>query len=109
MFFFFFFKETQATEIYTLSLHDALPISLRTAGTKLQRGADCGSKSGDGLRQGNMQAGEARLHRSEHPEYELQSLENVVCRVLLEKETIQLFHNVTAMQICYEVYTINDE
>src|SRR5688572_31769021 len=38
IFFFFFFNDTATTEIYTLSLHDALPIShLRTAGTLQDR------------------------------------------------------------------------
>ena len=36
IFFFFFFKDTATTEIYTLSLHDALPISIETF-TRLQR------------------------------------------------------------------------
>src|SRR5256885_6059980 len=35
IFFFFFFNDTATTEIYTLSLHDALPISLRHVGAQL--------------------------------------------------------------------------
>src|SRR6201747_3334424 len=71
--FFFFFNDTATTEIYTLSLHDALPIyalSLRT----------CSPLSG---------APHGRNHdqsRSEEHTSELQSHVNLVCRLLLEKK-----------------------
>src|SRR5436309_12914590 len=69
----FFFNATATTEIYTLSLHDALPISLsarcsaRCAGTTIVR----------------RSSGSAR---SEEHTSELQSRENLVCRLLLEKK-----------------------
>src|SRR5256884_3562928 len=46
-FFFFFFNDTATTEIYTLSLHDALPISLRKRGHEIgiEDGADIGDAS----------------------------------------------------------------
>src|SRR5258706_12212291 len=83
-FFFFFFNDTATTEIYTLSLHDALPICLRTQVG--QRG-----ERDDGLQ---MQRAEAVLQRrpcafagrSEEHTSELQSLTNLVCRLLLEKK-----------------------
>src|SRR5260370_11960574 len=81
MFFFFFFNDTATTEIYTLSLHDALPIShLR-----------CGHVSGGGRRTAR-DLGEAcrrrdiELFRSEEHTSELQSHLNLVCRLLLEKK-----------------------
>src|SRR6266511_4007872 len=67
---FFFFNDTATTEIYTLSLHDALPIytSLKWVTRRW------GSQS---RRPGN---------RSEEHTSELQSRENLVCRLLLEKK-----------------------
>src|SRR2546430_13389497 len=78
---FFFFNDTATTEIYTLSLHDALPICRcftrpsSTAGerprrlTRWRRGAEPPSAS-----------------RSEEHTSELQSQSNLVCRLLLEKK-----------------------
>src|SRR6266571_7900343 len=42
--FFFFFNDTATTEIYTLSLHDALPISTRHAGVRAPHFSCCGSR-----------------------------------------------------------------
>src|SRR6266704_3594881 len=70
--FFFFFNDTATTEIYTLSLHDALPIFDR-------RGADGG---GDPARRSAAQ----RRRRSEEHTSELQSRFDLVCRLLLEKK-----------------------
>src|SRR2546430_12595700 len=74
IFCFFFFNDTATTEIYTLSLHDALPISRqRQVGS-----AVVGPAHGNGeLRQ---------VHRSEEHTSELQSQSNLVCRLLLEKK-----------------------
>src|SRR6478736_9994611 len=67
---FFFFNDTATTEIYTLSLHDALPISPRpTAGA---------SWAASAWRRGRA--------RSEEHTSELQSQSNLVCRLLLEKK-----------------------
>src|SRR2546430_10458618 len=74
--FFFFFNDTATTEIYTLSLHDALPISETLHGLELQRGSD---------RQHNQRYG-CRPVRSEEHTSELQSQSNLVCRLLLEKK-----------------------
>src|SRR5256885_16273903 len=88
---FFFFNDTATTEIYTLSLHDALPISTMIArefGAEVQMRSfeeellqeDSGeSKPEDiGMR--------ASLPRSEEHTSELQSPCNLVCRLLLEKK-----------------------
>src|SRR5258708_17611405 len=82
----FFFNDTATTEIYTLSLHDALPIF-----------------GGGHLAAGGGDAGAARVHdargaapgraghllgfpRSEEHTSELQSPDHLVCRLLLEKK-----------------------
>src|SRR5256885_5596366 len=80
--FFFFFNDTATTEIYTLSLHDALPIY----GGKERKGGGS-EKEAKGLAPlppGSVQAG-ARVRSEEHTS-ELQSPCNLVCRLLLEKK-----------------------
>src|SRR3712207_8505083 len=95
---FCFFNDTATTEIYTLSLHDALPISvcdtvaqhphdLAVLGTGQQRvpgplggaHADLGQRVGDELR---------TAQRSEEHTSELQSRQYLVCRLLLEKKNL---------------------
>src|SRR5436190_17151061 len=68
----FFFSGTAPTEIYTLSLHDALPIFHRD-----------GRGPGAGPRRDRDQL---RHHRSEEHTSELQSHSDLVCRLLLEKK-----------------------
>src|SRR5256885_13401469 len=80
--FFFFFNDTATTEIYTLSLHDALPISwLSTSAPERSvrennRRRPCASATLD----------TRRSARSEEHTSELQSPCNLVCRLLLEKK-----------------------
>src|SRR6266508_7050456 len=69
--FFFFFNDTATTEIYTLSLHDALPISSRTVDSHWP-------KVGEPTRTSTT--------RSEEHTSELQSRGHLVCRLLLEKK-----------------------
>src|SRR5256885_7903914 len=79
MFIFFFFNDTATTEIYTLSLHDALPISF----------GGCPGKQGErAVRMpGTARRGDPRARsRSEEHTSELQSPCNLVCRLLLEKK-----------------------
>src|SRR2546427_2578240 len=73
---FFFFNDTATTEIYTLSLHDALPILDLPA-------AQCGRRSGRA--QGLRHRLESEIRSEEHTS-ELQSQSNLVCRLLLEKK-----------------------
>src|SRR6266403_6128188 len=70
VFFFFFFNDTATTEIYTLSLHDALPIY---PGPPRPRSCPCRG------------AWPARGRSEEHTS-ELQSRRDLVCRLLLEKK-----------------------
>src|SRR2546430_8214286 len=80
MFFtFFFFNDTATTEIYTLSLHDALPISTGPQ-PRPRRSLRHRGRSDDS-------PGHAR---SEEHTSELQSQSNLVCRLLLEKKKKQL-------------------
>src|SRR5688572_32477865 len=88
-FFFFFFNDTATTEIYTLSLHDALPISVtwqersswpsaastRPRPTRAWAASSC------------VTAGRSEEHTSE-----LQSQSNLVCRLLLEKKKKKKTH-----------------
>src|SRR5260221_5408740 len=71
LFFFFFFNDTATTEIYTLSLHDALPICPDSA-----RAACACAPARSACRPG----------RSEEHTSELQSHSDLVCRLLLEKK-----------------------
>src|SRR5437870_13889926 len=83
---FFFFNDTATTEIYTLSLHDALPIFPRG-------GAGPGDPSG---RDHDPPAGAQRTDpgRSEEHTSELQSRGHLVCRLLLEKKKKKSKHNI---------------
>src|SRR5690349_23506946 len=72
---FFFFNDTATTEIYTLSLHDALPISL--GGQIGMPGLGAGTRSLREL---------LAVLRSEEHTSELQSRRDLVCRLLLEKK-----------------------
>src|SRR5256885_15748909 len=85
--FFFFFNDTATTEIYTLSLHDALPISCGAHAA--QRHAGHAARHGI-ARAERGDRGDALIKRSEHRSEEhtseLQSPCNLVCRLLLEKK-----------------------
>src|SRR5690349_24256411 len=81
IFFFFFFNDTATTEIYTLSLHDALPIY--SAAQSLSRAALVIAVLGLA---GRVPAYGERLWRSEEHTSELQSRRDLVCRLLLEKK-----------------------
>src|SRR2546422_6455334 len=93
--FFFFFNDTATTEIYTLSLHDALPIcsSQRTQADHLRNKHEGGDDlrclyRPENERDLRAQRGHADLFRfrSEEHTSELQSRLHLVCRLLLEKK-----------------------
>src|SRR5215204_7582395 len=89
LFVFFFFNDTATTEIYTLSLHDALPISPNASGR--------GSHSCPGSR--------SRWGRSEEHTSELQSHSDLVCRLLLEKKK----NNIRPLRRPHQITTIPEE
>src|SRR5256885_10679005 len=95
MFFFFFFNDTATTEIYTLSLHDALPIYF-----------DC---------RVHLDAARARPDhcavvaiRSEEHTSELQSPCNLVCRLLLEKKKYNCARRLSESRACRHPRSCSD-
>src|SRR3712207_8647308 len=90
-FYCFFFNDTATTEIYTLSLHDALPIFALGYARGAGEEAEVIGHRGDLvlLDRGQRLAGVGRLElRSEEHTSELQSRQYLVCRLLLEKKKI---------------------
>src|SRR2546426_9282115 len=81
--FFFFFNDTATTEIYTLSLHDALPISRWLPWLERRPGPAAARRS---HRARCKPWRGRRTPRSEEHTSELQSPCNLVCRLLLEKK-----------------------
>src|SRR5689334_25026083 len=88
--FFFFFNDTATTEIYTLSLHDALPISCRWR-RRAHRSWRAGSPSRRARPRSPLRRS-SRGRRSEEHTSELQSQFHLVCRLLLEKKKKQTNH-----------------
>src|SRR3712207_7975786 len=93
----FFFNDTATTEIYTLSLHDALPISIRGRDDRRPRRRlrslceRCArSPRRDRDRTTRPRARDANAPRSEEHTSELQSRQYLVCRLLLEKKKTPL-------------------
>src|SRR3712207_8259787 len=93
----FFFNDTAATEIYTLSLHDALPISQCRANHRERHGAtwqhlDCERPRNKSAwiraRYTGLSSPVGYQRRSEEHTSELQSRQYLVCRLLLEKKHI---------------------
>src|SRR5256885_7791404 len=87
--FFFFFNDTATTEIYTLSLHDALPILLRAKPMECVKLASAFARSAvspsASFRLGDGPTSMSSWRSEEHTS-ELQSPCNLVCRLLLEKK-----------------------
>src|SRR3989442_10166149 len=92
MLLFFFFNDTATTEIYTLSLHDALPIShlrhdQRGAGRRDHHGGLLHLPAGVPVPPARLRLGPVGTGtRSEEHTSELQSRPHLVCRLLLEKK-----------------------
>src|SRR5438477_13154695 len=80
VFLFFFFNDTATTEIYTLSLHDALPICVHCGGLAV------GAAEGAEIDHPVCPRPRDDRSRSEEHTSELQSHVNLVCRLLLEKK-----------------------
>src|SRR6266403_1849198 len=106
---FFFFNDTATTEIYTLSLHDALPISSPSEG----------SVTGTPRPRKDKVASNAMARatcRSEEHTSELQSRRDLVCRLLLEKKKDEQFTQpprllpwlVQFTQVFWHVFFFND-
>src|SRR5437016_9638040 len=80
---FCFFNDTATTELYTLSLHDALPI---LAGQRPRVALGVAERRDHGSQDDRGQEAAVDAGRSEEHTSELQSLTNLVCRLLLEKK-----------------------
>src|SRR5258707_6963070 len=94
----FFFNDTATTEIYTLSLHDALPI-LSTNSALASKPVSASSERAHASsvsKSGSLSSWRSRLYasgrplRSEEHTSELQSRQYLVCRLLLEKKKTPL-------------------
>src|SRR3712207_8128594 len=83
---FFFFNDTATTEIYTLSLHDALPILAGGEDYEVRYLAEKFGLTAEEVRQVIEMVGNNREARSEEHTSELQSRQYLVCRLLLEKK-----------------------
>src|SRR2546428_6782171 len=83
--FFFFFNDTATTEIYTLSLHDALPICNARA-SRSARKKRWGERPNARHLLAKNNLGRISHERSEEHTSELQSRSDLVCRLLLEKK-----------------------
>src|SRR2546429_4162277 len=92
-FFFFFFNDTATTEIYTLSLHDALPIYAIRAGI-MQHLTGVGTLNMSAMVM-DIQKVSINGNRSEEHTSELQSRLHLVCRLLLEKKKKNKNHSTT--------------
>src|SRR3712207_7607444 len=82
----FFFNDTATTEIYTLSLHDALPISRPCPSASFSAGPEVSSTKRRPRRAAAVAARAWKPDRSEEHTSELQSRQYLVCRLLLEKK-----------------------
>src|SRR3712207_8202647 len=93
----FFFNDTATTEIYTLSLHDALPICLATRAWTVWRRSPAravptasrsrrASRARRSARRSQRPGRPGCRSRSEEHTSELQSRQYLVCRLLLEKK-----------------------
>src|SRR3712207_8978060 len=105
MLFFFFFNDTATTEIYTLSLHDALPISSSWGPYAATACAtSTGTHPSDACASTASRSASAgwtircSSPRSEEHTSELQSRQYLVCRLLLEKKK-KLKHNISRIVI----------
>src|SRR5262249_61706064 len=103
---FFFFNDPAPPEIYTLSLHDALPISgSRTTRRRPRAGPSSNPSPGVSPECAEISVpdlfGDRGHWRSEEHTSELQSLTNLVCRLLLEKKK-----KATHQHSCHPVQTL---
>src|SRR3712207_8026443 len=108
-FVFFFFNDTATTEIYTLSLHDALPIS----GLSVRMPRLCSRTAGGGLSAVYLPflpppfSPSAPLRSEEHTS-ELQSRQYLVCRLLLEKKKNPVIIIFAIIEFHYSDYSVHD-
>src|SRR5438552_5414175 len=88
-----FFKIGPPSDYYTLSLHDALPISSPPCAGSAANSSSCATRKGLPRKNRNWKLRHARSKRSEEHTSELQSPDHLVCRLLLEKKKIKRVMN----------------
>src|SRR5258708_21919462 len=106
IFLFFFFNDTATTEIYTLSLHDALPISPAKGSPSASLPAGVPGRGWSLARNSSARSPAncpSERPRSEEHTSELQSPDHLVCRLLLEKKKKN--RNLNDMQSRSRTYT----
>src|SRR3712207_8748325 len=97
-----FFKDTATSDIYTLSLHDALPIWRPAEGTSWWRAVACGWAWSTSPGPCSSKPPAPRSPRSEEHTSELQSRQYFVCRLLLVHKIIRLTHPFSAYITCID-------
>src|SRR3989442_8759762 len=97
---FFFFNDTATTEIYTLSLHDALPICNRPSSRcrSARQGAAAMASSSVAMPRSKKPSPRSEEHTSE-----LQSRPHLVCRLLLEKKKQHQLQSVDVARTEFQV------
>src|SRR3712207_7463685 len=104
----FFFNDTATTEIYTLSLHDALPISAMSSANLVADAAEPPTLTRPRTSVPSMVK---KRRRSEEHTSELQSRQYLVCRLLLEKKkqiTATIRYTPYLSRYCLECWYIAD-
>src|SRR5206468_10153481 len=90
---YFFFNDTATTEIYTLSLHDALPISYTPESFEKERGIKVRNYTRvDQISPSRKRVTATRADKIGRATSELQSRSDLVCRLLLEKKKKQIIN-----------------
>src|SRR2546429_2123783 len=102
---YFFFNDTATTEIYTLSLHDALPISGDARRRTCRPAAPCTATD----RRPCSRRGIPRTGRSEEHTSELQSRLHLVCRLLLEKKNSKVHSVADRVRIIHSSCALSSE
>src|SRR5258707_5222872 len=104
---FFFFNDTATTEIYTLSLHDALPISAIGSPSCTRAASSTRARSRSSSPAPGSRTSRTPFFRSEEHTSELQSRQYLVCRLLLEKKNTSKYEPV--LSISYILLSIATE
>src|SRR5689334_23533364 len=94
---YFHFNSTATTDIYTLSLHDALPICPPRGRSRARHRALVAARG----------AGDSTRRRSEEHTSELQSQFHLVCRLLLEKKKYKVYRVLSPILKFHYVYGVN--
>src|SRR3712207_8681111 len=106
----FLFNDTATAEIYTLALHDALPICSTPSRARRAGGSSCTARRSarrvptrctSSARTWTASGGARRPTRSEEHTSELQSRQYLVCRLLLEKKTMTIIKHAFLSDIHY--------